>query len=88
MKAYKIKGGGEAKGNDAHEIITDLFLKSREPDETLKSFMKQTARRCLLYSGSGVRTYSPQVFLEDLIKAEYMWEYEPDNIIKFQRRTD
>lgn len=54
---------------DAAQVVCKLREGSREPGKTLRSYVRDLAYRVEQYSGSPVRTDSPEKMVSDLIAA-------------------
>ncbi|MCC8186492.1 MAG: hypothetical protein LIP08_02995 [Bacteroides sp.] len=72
QKNYTLQDGGIITASCAAEFVTNLRESSRFDNEcTDQDYMSNFAERFKQYSGSEIRTDTPDNFLEDLIKFDY-----------------
>lgn len=75
MENYILQDGGKITASSAPEFVTRLREGSRFDSEcTDNEFMIRFAERYKLYSGNELSTFTPEEFLQDLLKIGYAKE--------------
>lgn len=69
---YLTLDGVEFNVRNPLDLVVQLRSSSFTASDDLEEFMKQTAKRCRLYSGTWIRTGNVEVFIEDLVTAKYL----------------
>lgn len=73
MRTYKFNDSGTTVASNNQELVQRLnsesFFGYRKQ---LEDFMKDTAKACKLQKGVNVRTTNMDIFIEDLIKFDFL----------------
>ena len=72
MTKYQTQDGALFNAATPQELVEQLRYDSRTESVDIADFMEQTARRCLLYNRATIRTSSCEVFVVDLMAADYV----------------
>ena len=75
---YITLDGKNFNAGTPRDLVKKLRAASIFGSESVESYMRETAARCLKYNGSVVRTSSAEEFLEDLLRGGFLLPVDED----------